>query len=212
MSTERKLQERSVRTRAALLDAALDALVDVGYAGTTTTEVVRRAGVSRGAYLHHFSNRSELLIGAVELLLQRRVADFRLAMTDVEGQADRAEAAIDLLWTMYQGRAFTAWLELWVAARTDEGLRRAVVDMERRFGAESRAAFAELFPPTGDDDVEFQWLGRDLAFALMDGLALVALIPHGQRPASDHLDLLKLLARMSLGGGGLRRETHDHVA
>jgi hypothetical protein len=129
------------------------------------------------------------------------VAEFRLAVAGIDGAADRAEAAIDVMWSMFEGPAFTAWLELWVAARTDDELRAAVVDMERRFGAESRAAFAEVFPPTADEDPDFRELGRDLAFALMDGLALAALIPHGERPASDHLDLLKHLARQSLGGG-----------
>ena len=50
----RRVQERSLATKAALLDAAIESLVERGYAATTTIETARRAGVSRGAQLHHF--------------------------------------------------------------------------------------------------------------------------------------------------------------
>lgn len=45
----RTQEERSQETRARLLDATIESLIDVGYAGTTTTAVCERAGLSRGA-------------------------------------------------------------------------------------------------------------------------------------------------------------------
>ncbi|MGC9544677.1 helix-turn-helix domain-containing protein, partial [Streptomyces sp. UG1] len=46
--------EQRVATRAQIVDAAVESLIEVGVAATTTLEVQRRAGVSRGALLHHF--------------------------------------------------------------------------------------------------------------------------------------------------------------
>ena len=40
-------EERSAETRGRLLDATVECLHEFGYAGTTTTEIARRAGVSR---------------------------------------------------------------------------------------------------------------------------------------------------------------------
>jgi AcrR family transcriptional regulator len=200
-SGSRKIQERSVATRAALLDAALESLVELGYAATTTLETARRAGVSRGAQQHHFRSRAELLAAAVEHLLQRRLTDFRRAFAALDPTLDPVDAAIDLLWQMFQGPAFIAWVELWVAARTDTTLADAVLKMDRRFDEESRAAFFELLPDAARSDAAFADIARDFAFALMNGVALVGLNSHGQRPARDHLEALKALAHQRRGAG-----------
>ena len=51
--------------RGRLLDAALECLVELGYGGTTTSVVAARAGVSRGAQLHHFPTRAALFCGDI---------------------------------------------------------------------------------------------------------------------------------------------------
>jgi len=190
------VQERSVATRAALLDAAIDCLVERGYAATTTIETVRRAGVSRGAQLHHFPTKAELLSEAVEHLFDRRRAEFLEAFEAIHPKADRLDAALDLLWSMFQGPAFVAWTELWVAARTDPELAAKVLDVERRFTEETRATFAELFPEETGTGTLLHDIGRDFAFAVMTGVALQRLHPEGRRPASDYVDVLKAVFHM----------------
>jgi AcrR family transcriptional regulator len=192
----RRVQERSIATRAALLDAAIDTLVERGYAATTTIETARRAGVSRGAQLHHFPTKAELLATAVEHLFDRRLAEFLEAFAAIDPQADRLDAALDLLWSMFQGPAFVAWTELWVAARTDPDLARTVVAVERRFTAETRTMFGELFPSQTAADALLHDIGRDFAFAVMTGVALQRLFPHGERPASDYVDALKRIFQL----------------
>src|SRR6187402_1697681 len=64
----RTQQQRRDETRRALLDAAVESLIEVGFARTTTLEVQRRANVSRGALLHHFPSKAELLVAAVDHL------------------------------------------------------------------------------------------------------------------------------------------------
>jgi AcrR family transcriptional regulator len=188
---EQPVQARSVATRAALLDAAIDCLIERGYAATTTIETARRAGVSRGAQLHHFPTKAELLGAAVEHLLERRTAEFRALVATVDPEADLLDVAMDLLWSMFQGPAFAAWVELWIAARTDPELAATIIDTDVRFTDETRAMFLELFPAAGSEDPALFDIGRDFAFALMTGVALQRLVPRGQRPASDYLDVLK---------------------
>ena len=65
-ATVRRTQaERTAETTAKLLDATADCLVERGYAGTSTVEVCRRAGVSRGALVHHFPSKDDLVAAAV---------------------------------------------------------------------------------------------------------------------------------------------------
>ncbi|MGZ6969274.1 MAG: TetR/AcrR family transcriptional regulator [Acidimicrobiia bacterium] len=190
-ATDRAVQARSVATRNALLDAALETVVERGYAATTTIETARRAGVSRGAQLHHFPTKAELLTAAVQHLLERRMEEFAETFTHADLGADRLDAAIDLLWSMFQGPVFVAWVELWIAARTDPELARVTTAMEQRFTIESSAMFLELFPPEEGGDPALFEIGRDFVFALMTGVAFQRLVPRGQRPASDYLDALK---------------------
>src|SRR5437867_3287963 len=99
-------QARSRATRVALLDAALESLVERGYAATTTIETARRAGVSRGAQLHHFPTKATLLTAAVQHLLERRLTDFRATLAGLDPSRDRLDAATDLLWAMFNGPVF----------------------------------------------------------------------------------------------------------
>jgi AcrR family transcriptional regulator len=206
VAEDRRVQDRSIATRAALLDAALQCLVERGYAATTTIETARRAGVSRGAQLHHFPTKAQLLTAAVQHLFDRRRAEFVDALAAVDPDADRLDAAIDLLWSMFQGPVFVAWTELWVAARTDPALAAALVAVERRFTEESRAMFTDMFPVEPGDDPAFYDIGRDFAFAVMTGVALQRLFPHGERPATDYLDALKHLFRLARPQPDTQRE------
>ena len=196
MGHRRRTQaERSAGTKAAVLAATVDCLVEEGYSATTATEVARRAGVSLGALVHHFPSKADLLAAAVAHVLELRQAEFRKAMANVDPGADRLDAAIDQLWAAESGPAFVAWVELWVAARTDPELAVAVRRMAEDFDRSSQEVFSELFPPDEHARTEFLQHGMRFAFALMDGVALRGLVlPVDATP----VHLLKAIARERL--------------
>ena len=68
-------EERRAGTRAALVEAALGCLVDLGVAGTTTAAVCARAGVSSGALFNHFPSKAALLGAAAEQVMGAAVTD-----------------------------------------------------------------------------------------------------------------------------------------
>ena len=53
-------------TRGLLLDAAMEVLLEHGYAGTRVSEIARKAGVTSGAIYNHFASKTELLTAAIE--------------------------------------------------------------------------------------------------------------------------------------------------
>ena len=163
--------ERSAATREKLLDATIDALVELGWAGTSTTEVVRRAGVSRGAQVHHYPTKQELVLAAVEHLLLRRVDEFAAAFEGLEPGRRTPAAALDLLWRTCFGGNFEAWLELAVVARTDPLLHGHLVEVEKRFWTAAYDTFMSMFPQLGGDEA-FARVALRLTFALLDGLAV----------------------------------------
>lgn len=181
----------------ALLDAAVECLVDVGFAGTTTTEVTRRAGVSIGAMLHHFPTKADLLAAAIGHVMERRQDEFRKAMTDVAQGADRLDAAIDLLWEAVSGPTFQAWVELWVAARTNPELADALRAMDAEYDRASREILRELFSPDEYADGPLLELAMRFAVSLMDGVALRGLVI--QPVDSGPVDLLKTIAPQLIG-------------
>jgi AcrR family transcriptional regulator len=139
--------ERRAVTRKALLDATIEVLADVGYARLTTAGVCKRAGVTRGAQAHYFATKADLVVQALLHLTEEMVGD--LLTTRIASTADvRAQyaALLDRLWEIFSGRRADAHLELLVAARTDEELRRHLIAFDRRV-ARTLADAAERVAP-----------------------------------------------------------------
>jgi len=134
-------QERSRATQQRLLEATVDCLVEHGYAGATTTVIAERAGVSRGAQLHHYPTRAALVLAAVTHLADRRAQELR---TEAQGLNGDREQVIDMLAAVFTGPLFVAALEVWVAARTDPELRDALVPLEAKVGREMHRLTIEL--------------------------------------------------------------------
>jgi AcrR family transcriptional regulator len=174
-AARRSQEERSAATRQLLLDATIDCLIDLGYAATSTTEIVARAGVSRGAQVHHFPTKNELVRSAVAHLAVRQAEELRRQYDRASGTGDRVSRAMDLLWSAFTGPLFVASLELIVAARTDPALRSSLEAFEDGMAEGIANVCNELFGPAtmrrrAARDVV------DLTIAMMHGLAFARLL------------------------------------
>src|SRR6476660_5467240 len=172
--------------RARLLEATVELLVERGFAGTTTTLVSERAGVSRGAQLHHFPTKNDLVVAAVEHLTERRGAELAQAVAALPAGGKRTRAVVTMLGDHFASPVFAAALELWVAARTDETLLAAVAPLEQRVGREIHRMTVDLL---GAD--ESQPGVRELVQATLDlvrGLGLANTITDDTRRRTRILD------------------------
>jgi len=192
--TRRTQAERRAHTHAALLDATIDCLVERGYSRTSTNDIIRIAGVSRGALLHHFASKAELLGAAAERVFADCELEFREAFAALPVEQRTIARSVEQLWTIFRGPRYDAALELMVASRTDPELRAVLVAVMERFERSVAANFGMLFPGTASTSglaiVRF-------AFAVLDGAAICADLGF-TADADETVAILRALAEMHL--------------
>ncbi|NVI98890.1 TetR/AcrR family transcriptional regulator [Myxococcus sp. AM009] len=170
----RQEQERSRVTRQRLMEAAIGALSELGWAGATMTVIAERAGVSRGACQHHFPTRADLVAAAVEYVGHQQVEAVLRKAAQLPADARRTEAILHMLAGIYLSPVFTAAVQLWVAAVADSELRAQLAPLEARVGREFHRLTVRLL---GVDDSVAEV--RELIQGTLDlirGLALANLL------------------------------------
>ncbi len=188
--------ERTRVMRGRLLEATVECLVERGFSGTSTTLVSERAGVSRGAQLHHFPTKNALVLAAVEHLTEVRGLELAAAAERLPTGRRRTRAVLQMLGDHFTSPVFTAALELWVAARTDPALLAAVSPLEQRVGREAHRLTVELL---GAD--ESRPGTRELIQATLDlvrGLGLADTITDDTRRRARILDEWALVLDVAL--------------
>jgi AcrR family transcriptional regulator len=181
----RTQQQRRDETRRAILDAAVESLVELGFARTTTLEAQRGALVSRGALLHHFPAKAGLLAATIEHLAEMRGRELKDRAVRLPDGGARVDAVLELLWECFTGPLFHVAMELRAAARTDVELRAALAVAERvvrdRIFHQSR----ELFGPQIAARPGFE-RALDLTLQLMIGAGMTAIL-HGEQARIEML-------------------------
>jgi AcrR family transcriptional regulator len=190
--------QRTARMRARLLRATVRCLLSLGYTRTSTTEICRRAKVSRGAQLHHFPTKAALVAAAVEQVFLDRMKEFEALLLRLGDTGPPAPTALfEHLWPVYTGEAFYAWLELVVAARTDAGLRAHVKAVDGRFTRRAEALCAAAVGTRLPSAREVGSVTR-LVLSVFDGLATHRILSEDDRASRDVLALLSHLASVQL--------------
>jgi AcrR family transcriptional regulator len=193
-------QQRSQATRRRLLDAAVDELVERGYARLTTHGVAARAGVSRGAEQHHFRSRAELMAEAIDHLAERQMLELREQARALGGERTHTERVLDLLLAQYSGPLFAATIELSLAARGDEELRAAILPRERALARTIQRDASELFGAELAARPGFE--GRlAMALSTVRGLALLRLFGHPRAAIERQWAFTRAELVRLLGGG-----------
>ncbi|MFW6115963.1 MAG: TetR family transcriptional regulator [Chloroflexota bacterium] len=135
-------QARGEETRSRILDAAAAGFAEQGYEGTSVAHICSRAGVSKGAFYHHFPGKQDLFLELLERWLgvldqelealraeDRPVPQQLLAMTALVRQVFRAA-----------GDQLPVFLEFWTRATYDPQTWEATIAPYRRY----RRYFAEI--------------------------------------------------------------------
>jgi AcrR family transcriptional regulator len=186
--------EKSAGTRSRILEATIDCLIELGYSRTTTVEVADRAGVSRGAMLHHYPSKAELLYATMDDLHHKRMASLRAEVAKFGEADDVVEVAVNLFWEMIKHPHYYAMQELTSAARTEEELRQTLLPLAHRFEAELFRATHELFSDYVKPGTPFEEM-RDIARFFFDGLAMGRILHKDDAFAGRALGFFKRLLK-----------------
>ena len=164
-------QTKSENTRAAILDATINCFYELGYGNTTTEKVAKQAGVSRGAMLHHFPSRIDLVRAAVVHLNQRRLQLYTAQELEIQEDAEHTQISegIESFWGQLKTPLYTVFHELQVAARTDDDLKEVLEQTSREFDRAWLQATENVFPDLALSE-EFIMANRVTKY-LLEGMA-----------------------------------------
>ncbi len=87
-------EEVAANQRLRLLEGMIDAIGDKGYAATTVSDVIRRAGVSRKAFYEHFANKEECFLATYDSIVAVGRRGVSSAFRRAEGVPDGIQAAL----------------------------------------------------------------------------------------------------------------------
>ena len=127
--SRRTQAERTAETRARILGATVESILEVGLARTTAKEIGLRAGVTWGAVQHHFGSKNGILAAVLEESFNRfasgLVSSFESLGEDAPLEA-RIDAFVDSAWEYYRASYFRAAFEILledsVARRSGESI------------------------------------------------------------------------------------------
>ena len=141
--------ERSADMRARILKAAVTCLYKHGYGATTTVSVASLAKVSRGAMLHHFPSKADLMLATLGHVLDLNAANFLKAANKIEDPWERYAALPDLRLAAGSQPAGVAFMEIMVGARSDETVRQRFDEFKRQLNTRTSARMADWAQAAG---------------------------------------------------------------
>ena len=198
--------QKSAMTRDKILDAAINCFITQGYTNVTTAKVASAAGVSRGAMLHHFPSKTELIQAAIEYLHNKLVEDFTGRVREIppslRGKKHR-RAGLDAYWDHLSSDLFMAYHELCVAGRTDPELRDILESSTVKFDQHVQESTTELFRDWADRGERFL-LAMDVTKFMMEGMAVGQMVNEREARIQRLLDYLadRLEEIFKEGGSG----------
>jgi AcrR family transcriptional regulator len=188
----RTQSERRATTVAALIDATIETMREVGYSRTTVKEICARAELSHGALFRFFPTLLDLILAAAEEIGQRQIREFERSFAAQKDGGDPVYRSLLLLRKSCRSPTNAVFYELLVAARTDDTLRAAMKPGVDRYIAAIRASAqkAQLLPglpPDLFDTLLFT------AIHLFDGETLVRKVYPQPEQEERRMQLLKLV-------------------
>ncbi|GAA4094364.1 TetR/AcrR family transcriptional regulator [Zhongshania borealis] len=188
--------EKSAMTRTAILDAAMTCFIEIGYANTTTALIANRAGVSRGAMMHHFPSRMSVMKAVIAYLHEMRLREYMELMADIDtpdAQLTNKDIrnSVEMAWNYVNMPSFIAYQELLGASRTDPELKAVMDPVEKDFEKQFLQMAKSVFP-------HWQKLpalepAHDLVQFLMKGMAMSQMSTRRNARVKKVIDYLALI-------------------
>ncbi|GGL35359.1 TetR family transcriptional regulator [Caulobacter rhizosphaerae] len=170
-------------------------LFEYGYGSTTTSKVAEKAGISRGAMLHQFPSKADLMTFVVEETFARDVELYRRLLTGAEAPRERLVAYPAAVWEVLSQPSGIAVLEVLQGSRSDPQLAGKLTPILERIDAAASAQLLREFPRGPSRAL------RQLIVGAMHGLAMMNVMGVNDEAVRDAVPLLQTLLRAGLQTG-----------
>ena len=191
--------ERSAAMRQRLIDAAIHCLHAFGYAATTTQLVVETAKVSRGAILHHFPTKVDLMLAVAEYAAGKQNRHVRRFLAETPEGIERYIAITDATWSAMSQPAAQALLEIMMASRSDPELSDRLVPVVASLEQFQREGVWELAQELGIKHRDTVLAMVRLHVAAMRGIAIELNLTGDAKAAEESMRLLNHYKRRLTG-------------
>ncbi len=201
--------ERTAAMRKRLIEAAIECLGRLGYGATTLQEVTDSAGVSRGAILHHFPTKADLMIAVAEYAAGKQDRQVRRLLAEIQPGMDRYLALTRATWDAMLRPPSIALLEVRLGSRSDPELAErfpAVIEVLESLQRESVWEQAQSIGITDRVSVEAM---VHLHTAAMRGLVIELMYSRDTKKAEASMALLQHYKNLLTGDLITRRFKGD---
>lgn len=187
--------ERSTATRATLLKAAVSCLYRHGYGATTTINVANQARVSRGAMLHQFPSKADLMVFVVAEAFAQDLRLYRRLLRGIETRRERLVAYPEAVWKVLSRPAGVAVIEILQGSRSDRDLKERLSPILARIEATAAAEISREFPAGASQPL------RQLIVGAARGLAMMNIVDPDDEGVRGAIPLLQALVRAGVETG-----------
>lgn len=178
--------------RRAIARAAIDVIGASGLENARLRDVARAAGVTTGAVTHYFDGKDEVLLAALDDIVQRILNRFPKASPDLGlGEALFEMAYENLPLDLERRTEWRVWLAFWGGAMGDERHRARHRDYYVRMVGQ----LAEVLTTLGGMSPEDANRHADAVVAAIDGIGARATLEPELWPASRQRDVLATLLK-----------------
>jgi len=187
----RSQQERSDTTRAKLLEATVASLYENGYAATTTKVVVERAGLTRGAVLHHFPTKVDLIIETARYIIDAQKVFRHTLRSKSPTPRQHLDETVDVILASHARPHALALLEIMMGARGDPELATRYPEIQREIEQDQRDNFWRRAQAAGIKDRKTTDALVVLTLATMRGFSIERVYDPGSEAFAGAVELFR---------------------
>jgi AcrR family transcriptional regulator len=129
------MQQRSEETRSNILDASIHLFAVQGFDRTTVSEICSEAGVSKGAFFHHFPTKQDVFMQVLENWLAALDVQLKSMIDTSSTVSDgllQMASLTKMIFNQSNGQ-LGMFLEFWEQARHDPDVWKATIEPYRRY-------------------------------------------------------------------------------
>jgi AcrR family transcriptional regulator len=181
---------RSARTQEKLMRATIQCLYELGYDRTSTVLVTKRAGVSRGAMLHQFPSKADLMMAASDYIRLQRRAAHEAALEGIDDPLEKLQRTVDITWSELSKPSGVARIEIMLASRSDKSFGARFAELNEDLDRRHKAWMWRLAQAAGITDRAAVDALTTLYTAALRGLAIDLLQPGSRAKVTEAVALL----------------------